>query len=259
MKKLAVGVVFISTLWIRAFGQPPAAPSPHDVAAYVNHLMDVQVGFTKMVPPGWSIEAKEVLRQGRSGQDLVVQYHVFVKGAPSGTLFKEINWPVNQDKPDSPLEGISVGKDGILMCAGRTDEQCGDPTKHDDPIEFTFQPVKGEPARIAFQSPAGTIGTVLVPDPIESKNRGCTLSATRLTSRFELAFISGEGYPPNTDIHYRATSSVTNDLVIHSDEKGVIRFSLIGKPKAGEKTVTMKVKILESSCSPEISYESGKI
>lgn len=41
------------------------------------------------------------------------------------TLFRQVSWPVNADTPSSPMEGISVGKDGILMCAGRTPEECG--------------------------------------------------------------------------------------------------------------------------------------
>ena len=104
-----------------------SATNRNDIAQDVQHLMDLEVGFEQMVPSGMSIEAKEISRQGTSGKDLVVQYHIFVRGVPPDTLFRWIQWPVNADKPSSPLEGISVGKDGILMCAGRTPEQCGDP------------------------------------------------------------------------------------------------------------------------------------
>jgi hypothetical protein len=72
----------------------------------VQQFMDLEVSFEDMVPSGMSIEAKEVSRQGSSGNNLVVQYHIFVKGVPSGVLFQQISWPVNADKPSSPLEGI---------------------------------------------------------------------------------------------------------------------------------------------------------
>lgn len=235
-----------------------SALKPSDVAPLVQRLMDVEVGFDKMVLPGMSIEAKEISRTGKSGDDLVVQYHIFVKGVPANTLFQEISWPVNHDKPFSPLEGISVGKDGILMCAGRTPEQCGDPKKPDDPIEFITKPRKGEPSRVAFIAQDFRIGTVIVPDPIEASDRGCTLNAVRLTSKFELAFISGSGYPPNADVHYRVSGEATNDEVIKSDESGTIRFSMIAYP--GNKTKgTVTVKITESKCSPELSYPWGTI
>jgi hypothetical protein len=230
----------------------------NDLAQRVQHLMDIEVGFEQMVPSGMSIEAKEVSRKGNSGKDLVVQYHIFATGVPPDTLFKFIDWPVNADKPSARLEGVSVGKDGILMCAGRTPEQCGDPKKPDDPIEFTFMPTKGEPSRLVFVSSNVRIGTVIVPDPIEAKDKACTLRAIRLTRTFDLAFLSGTGYPPNTDVHYTVSSEMTSNLVIKSDSNGTIRVSVVpypGKKKQG----TASVKITEAKCSPQVSWEWGPI
>jgi hypothetical protein len=173
------------------------------IAKYVQHLMDIEVGFMNAVPPGTSIDAREISRMGSSNKDLVVQYHIFVKGVPSGVIFRYLNWPVNADQPSVAMEGVTAGRDGILMCAERTPDECGDADKPDDPIEFITKPRRGEPYRVAFISPDLKIGTVLVPDPIEAADKGCTLSAVRLTAKFELAFITGKGYPPNTDIHYR--------------------------------------------------------
>ena len=230
----------------------------NDLAQRVQHLMDIEVGFEQMVPAGMSIEAKEVARTGKSGKDLTVQYHIFVRGVPPDTLFKYIDWPANADKPSVRLEGLSVGKDGILTCAGRTPEQCGDPNKPDDPIEFTAIPMKGEPSRLAFTSSNVKVGIVIVPDPIEANDKGCSLKAIRLTKAFDLAFLSGTGYPPNTDVHYRASSEMTSNSVIKSDSNGTIRVSVIpypGKKKQG----TANVKIAEAKCSPEVSWEWGPI
>lgn len=230
----------------------------NDPAKYVQHLMDIQVGFTQMVPSGMSIEAKEISRKGTSGKDLVVQYHIFVRGVPPNTLFQEIQWPVNADKASAALAGISLGKDGILMCAGRAPDQCGDAKKPDDPVEFITMPRKGEPTRLAFIAPEVKIGTVIVADPIEASDRGCTLNAVRLTPKFELAFISGSGYLPNSDVHYKVTSEMTGEHVIKADDNGTIRVSVI--PYPGKKSKgTATVKITEPKCSPEISYEWGTI
>jgi hypothetical protein len=230
----------------------------NDLGELVQRRMDVEVGFTQMVSPGMSIEAKEISREGKSGDKLIVQYHIFVKGAPSDTLFQEIQWPVTADKPSAALEGISIGKDGILMCAGRSAEQCGDAKKLDDPIEFITMPRKGEPTRIAFVSQNIKIGTVIVPDPVEGHDKSCSLSAVRLTQKFELAFLSGSGYPPNTDVHYRVSSETSSEFIIKSDSNGNIRVSVIpfpGKKSSGKVTV----KVMETKCSPEVSYEWGKI
>ena len=255
--RLTVTVVLV-LLSVGSTASQDSAVKQNDLAELVRHLMDVQVGFTQMVPPGMSIEAKEISREGKSGDNLVVQYHIFVKGAPSDALFQEIQWPVTADKPSAALEGIAIGKDGILMCAGRTPEQCGDAKKLDDRIEFITMPRKGEPTRLAFVSPKIKIGTVIVPDPVETHDKGCSLSAVRLTQKFELAFLSGSGYPANTDVHYRVSSEMTTEFIIKSDSSGNIRVSVIpypGKKSSGRVTV----KITETKCSPEVSYEWGKL
>src|SRR5271165_2186922 len=77
---------------------------------YVQHLMSIHVGFLNGVPPGVSVEVKQVSRTGASGKDLVVKYHIFVRGVPPETLFQELNWPVTAEKPSSELGGISAGK-----------------------------------------------------------------------------------------------------------------------------------------------------
>jgi hypothetical protein len=145
------------------------------------------------------------------------------------------------------------------MCAGRKPEQCGDPAKLDDPIEFTtVNPLKGEPSRFGFISPDVKIGLAIVADPIEATNNGCTLNLKRLSKAFDLAFVSGTGYPPNTDMHYTVSSEMTSNLVIKSDSNGRIRVAVIpypGKKKQG----TATVKITEATCSPQASWDWGPI
>lgn len=254
----SIGTLLFTTLVIAA-AIPQSTPSTQsDIGQRVQHLMDIEVGFEQMVPPGTSIQAKEVSRRGKSGKDLVVQYHIFVTGVPPSTLFRYIDWPVNAEKPTVRLEGISVGKDGVLTCAGRTAEQCGDPRKPDDPIEFTSMPLKGEPSRLAFVSPDVKIGIAIVPDPVAASDKGCTLNAKRMTRAFDLAFVSGDGYAPNSDIPYKVFSEMTSDFVVKADSSGTIRVSVIpfpGKRKEG----TARVKIMQPNCSPELSWNWGPI
>jgi hypothetical protein len=253
-----IGTVLTAFSVIGSVNSQTAPSTQNDIGQRVQHLMDIEVGFEQMVPPGTSIHAKEVSRRGKSGKNLVVQYHVFVTGVPPDTLFKYIDWPVNAEKPSARLEGISLGKDGVLMCAGRTAGQCGNPKNPDDPIEFTSIPLKGEPSRLAFISSDVKIGIVIVPDPVETTDKVCTLTAKRLTKPFDLAFISGTGYDPNADIHYKVSSEMVSDFVVKSDSSGLIRVSVIPFP-AKRKEGTAKVKIMESKCSPEVSWEWGPI
>ncbi len=141
---------------------------------------------TKLSSPGASVRVKEVARQGS-----LVQYHLYVSGLPSNELYTAVSWPVTQAKPSPIMEGVSLGKDGIVMCSGRMPEQCGDSSKKDDPIEFTFNAAKGEPYRLAMVAGDHKVAVVIVPDPIVAKDKGCTLSVERLLPHFELAFFTG--------------------------------------------------------------------
>jgi hypothetical protein len=257
MRRLSV--ILLAIILVASFAKSQdSTAKQNDLSQRVQRLMDIHVGFEQMIPSGTSIEAKEISRTGRSGSDLIVKYHILLKGIPADTLFQYIDWPVNAEKATARLGGISLGKNGILMCAGREPEQCGDPKKPDDPIDFILMPRKGEPTRLAFISKDVKIGTVIVPDPIRADDKGCTLSAVRLTPKFELAFLSGSGYPPNTDLHYRVSSEMTSDFVIKSDSNGTIRVSVI--PYPGKKAKgKVSVKVTESMCFPELSYAWGTI
>ena len=57
---------------------------------------------------------------------------------------------------------------------------------------------------------------------------------------------------------YRTPSETTNDRVVKSDGKGRIMVSLIAND-GGKRTGRMKVNVIEASCSPESSYEWGKL
>jgi hypothetical protein len=252
MFKLAFALASFSILSCPAVAQTPAEKTA--AADLVNHLMNSHIALETMAPTGWSITYKPVSVQRGPNDTVIAQIHIFIHGAPAGTVFKQQVVPVGDDKPATEMEGITLGTDGILMCAGRAPIECGDASNPDDPIEFTSSSIKGEPNRLLFVSAAGTISMVVVPNPISAKDRGCTLSAVRLTPGFELALITGTGYPPNTDIHFIKSPGPSGDQVIHSDQRGVFRLSIIpyGPGKSGG---TTKFKVNAPSCSPELSYD----
>lgn len=255
---LAAALPLILTLGGYAQTLAPA-PAQDKLVTYVNHLMDFHIGVERTVPPGWSITVQPVTMDQAAQGTVDAQVHIFIKGAPPGTVFEQQVVSVGDDQPASVMQGITVGKDGLLVCAGRTPEQCGDPKKPDDPIEFTLQgSLKGEPYRFLFASDAGTIGTVFVVNPVGDRKPGCTLSAVRLTPYFELALITGVGFPPNSDVHYTATPGSTQDSVVRSNALGVVRFSLIPHTDPGQKSGKLKVKIMEKQCPAEVSYDWGK-
>jgi len=207
---------------------------------------------TKLSSPGASVQVKEVARQGST-----VQYHLYVSGLPSNELYTAVSWPVTQKEPSALMEGISLGKDGIVICAGRTPEQCGDSSKKDDPIEFTFNAAKGEPYRLALVAGNNKVAVVIVPDPIMAKDKGCALSVERLLPHFELAFFTGSGFPPNSDVSFESKSyEEKHPINAKADSDGKLQFILMPFVNGRHKGTTT-VKSLGAACSLRIEFEWG--
>jgi len=229
--------------------------------ALAGQLVKLHRAWTTISTKGASIEVKELLRKEAPGAGAVVQYHFYVKGLPEGHLFDYVNWPINQREPQTSLQGISIGKDGILMCAARSPEQCGDLTKKDDPIEFTYIAQKGEPFRIAIvdsENPDTRLTTVLVPDPIETRTKGCSLNVIQLLPKFVLAYLQGSGFPSNTDISFESWSYKENHILSgKTDDSGALQIAMMPNV-AGHDSGTTHVRAMAPDCSPSIEFEWGR-
>ena len=207
---------------------------------------------TKLSSPGASVRVEEVERQGS-----VVQYYLYVSGLPRDRLYSYVTWPVTQAKPSTAMQGISLGKDGIAMCAGRTPEQCGDPSAKDDPIGFAFNPVKGEPYRVALVSQDYRVAIVIVPDPITATDKGCTLSVERLLPRFEVAFFSGSGFPTNIEVSFDSESYGEKRTVkTKTDSDGNLKFAIL-PAVTGHSQGTTTVRAVGLGCSPLLRFDWG--
>jgi len=249
-----------------------------DLAVHAPELMRRQAQFEQMPPPGVTIEAKEISRKGVSGKDLDVRYNIYVKGVPPDSVFRQIQWPVDREKPIPGFVGITINSDGLMMCAGRTPEQCHSSVQLDAPITFAIQkPLKGEPRRSVFITQNLRIPISIIPDPIESVDRGCRLSSIRLSAKFELAMIEGSGFLPNSDVHLRISNDgskmvvvtvdnngrptasapdTSTNIVVKSDSKGAFQTTSL-KNADKEPTGTETVEASTAGCSPKLDYKWG--
>jgi hypothetical protein len=137
------------------------------------------------------------------------------------------------------------------------------------------EPLKGEPRRSIFIAPNLRIAISIVPDPVQSEDKGCKLSAIRLSAKFELANIEGSGFPPNRDVHIRfsddqsagvtvfagdkgitsANAAATN-VVVGADSKGAIQTSTLINTSRNPRGLET-VEVTDPNCSPKIGYEWG--
>ena len=157
---------------------------------------------SEMSTPGASIRVKEVKRE-----ESFVRYNLYVSGLPTDRVYTVLTWPVNSRKPSILLEGVSIGKNGLVMCTGQLRGECTDssPDSHGI-VDFAFSSTKGEPSRLALVAADQRVTVVIVPNPITAKDKGCTLGVERLTPRFEAAYFTGCGYDPDTQVSFEGNS-----------------------------------------------------
>lgn len=253
---LLVGFVTPHHVW----AQEPQTISPdtqQKIASMVKVTSDWMNG--KLSTPGISVVTREVARSNDGGH-LMVQYHAFVTGAPKDQTYGLVSWPINSADPVELIKGLSLGADGIVICAGRAPGQCGDPNKKDDPVELTFYPARGEVNRVALVSEdkKTKIFFAVVPDPIINTSGNCSIEAIRMLPNFEMALVRAKGFQPNEELAYASKSEDESiEKKVKADDSGgyqtVILPSVINRQNG-----TANEKLTGAGCAPEISFKWGK-
>jgi hypothetical protein len=267
--------ILISFLSASSSAQIPNA-SFDDLASRAPELVKLQSEIEQTVPQGVTIAAREVYRAGTPGKDLEVRYNIYVRGVPDDTVFRQVQFPVNPDKAVPGISGITLDRNGLMICAGRTSAECQSGSKVATAVPFIqLQPLKGEPRRSVFLAHGLRIPISLVPDPIQSQVRGCKLSAIRLTAKFELAYIEGSGFTPNRDVHLllsnnqnarvavvdgdgnvSAAHAGDTNVIAAADATGAIQTSALVNT-SGSPTGVETVAVTDPGCNPRVSYPWG--
>jgi hypothetical protein len=213
----------------------------------------------KASSPGTSVDVRETMR-AKDGGRLIVKYNVYVNGASKDQTYALVQWPTNAPGPSEILHGLSISAEGLLVCAGRTPEQCGEADKKDDPVNLTFYPAKGEVQRLALISADqnAKVFFAIVPDPIVQKDKGCSLEVIRLTPKFELALILAKGFQPGEELQLTSNSyNESQDHKQNADSSGEYASALlpfVKNKRTGKTNLTLK----GASCGPALSFEWGE-
>jgi hypothetical protein len=258
--KRALQVFFIMLFAYLPFSQLRASLQDPEAAAKERAWQTVQahVNWARQSTTGARIQAKESARHPDA-----VQYRFFVIGLPSDAMYLAVSWPIDS-APRQVMKGITIGKEGALTCAGNTPEECSNSDQaKDSPIDFTFYPQKGEPYRLMFisqQNPETKVAIVLVPDPIEGKDKGCGISAVRLTPRFELSYITGVGFPPNSDVVFETQSwDEKHDIPRRTDSDGKVDLIMLPGVAGHDKGTTKIRAVVANSCAPSLQFDWGPV
>jgi len=230
-------------------------PGPSTGASLSQALVKQHEGWSnKISTPGASIRVKETGREGSQAR-----YSFYVSGLPNDRVYSVVSWPINQAHPVTVMEGVSIGKDGIVSCTGRLEGECTDPSgDSDNAVDFSFNSLSGEPNRLALVSGDQRAAVIVVPNPITASDKGCTLSAERLTPHFEIAFFTGSGYPQDANILFDSESyGEKHRLETTADHEGKIHFAMLPFV-SGHPHGTTHIKAAATGCSPGLKFDWGQ-
>ena len=125
-----------------------------------------------------------------------VQLPRFGSAERSIRVYSVVSWPISQAHPATVMEGVSLGKDGIVSRTGRLDGECtfslGD---NDIAVDFIFNSLSGEPNRLALVDGDERAAVIVVANPITASDKGCTITVKRLMPQLKVAFFAGSEYP----------------------------------------------------------------
>jgi hypothetical protein len=241
---------------------PPAfsAQQQIDVPKIATELTDATRVWmdSKPTTPGVSGTLREKDRTSQDGR-LKVAYNMVIEGAPKDQIYELIAWPINSRRPIEQMRGLSIGADGVVVCAGKTPDQCvGE--KEDDPVNLALSPAPGEVARFALISTdqKTKVFLAVVPDPIASKSGTCSVEVIRLMPQFALAMVRARGYAANEHLVFSSKSydEAHQDNMV-ADANGNFLSAFLPAVK-GQKHGKTTLSVKGGSCTASTSFEWGE-
>jgi len=238
--------------------QAKATPADPKGEKELEKIVRTHAGWSKINSPGISIELREIKVEPVPGRKMKVTYQLLAHGIPPDELLDVVQWPITAAEPSTMLHGASVLPSGLLACAGRKPGQCGDTSKPDDVLEFALTgPTPGEPLRVAVANKRLRATAIAIPLPIEGSDNGCTLSAVRLLPNFEIAYITGTGFPPNSEVHLDSLSLDEKlDQIFKTDANGNLGFVHLPSVE-GHDSGTATIWSRDPKCQPSVRFDWG--
>jgi hypothetical protein len=205
-------------LAIALYGQTAAAPAdpagsagqvPEKIMKMLNSQVVWDNGFNHPTGPRLHfVKVDEVTRpEGR-----FIRYRIYADKVPEGAPYILEGWTIGKDLADLNVlsNAVYVNRKGLLLTRKpNPDEEDRDTVGQDAEYDLGVQAADGEPLRFVLRSPDNKVlvpGT-LVPFPIESKDKDCTLSARLATPDAQAVLIEGDGFAPSTQVLVQSNSA----------------------------------------------------
>jgi hypothetical protein len=224
----------------------------------LEQILRWQISFgSNSVSTGAKIQLQELNRQ-RLGDRTFVKYRPVISGVPAKGPYALMRWGLD-DSLHSVIKGFSLRGDGTLICPGTTGAVC-DLANPDEPFELNFFGAQGEELRLSLTTidgnPLATMSTT--PFPLQSKEKGCKLSAVLLMPNAVAIYIEGEGFTPNATVSFATNSSGEKKELVHqADAHGNLLFVILPST-IGRDSGTITIRPDAGPCHPQVTVPWGK-
>jgi hypothetical protein len=187
----------------------PASQLPPALARMLNTQVVWDNGFNR--PSGPRLRFQKVDEVTRP-QGHFTRYRIYAQGVQEGVPYILAAWTIDTgvDGLHVLSDAVYVNRKGLLLTRKpNPEEEDRDTVAEDAEYDLGVQAANGEPMRLVLKNADNTLlvpGT-LVPFPVESKDKNCKLSAMLAEPEGEAILISGEGFPPNSEVIVQGSSA----------------------------------------------------
>jgi hypothetical protein len=187
----------------------PASQLPPNVVQMLNSQAVWDSGFNHPKGPRLRFaKLDEVTRP----EGHFTRYRIYADRVQEGTPYILAAWSIGTSLEDLHVlsSAVYINRKGLLLTRKpNPDEEDRETVAEDAEYDLGVQAADGEPLRFVLRSADNKVlapGT-LVPFPIQSTDKGCKLSAMLASPDGEAILISGEGFPPNTEVWVQGNSA----------------------------------------------------
>jgi len=239
-------------------GPPNIQRLPPEQLAKIQKLANLQKNFGKnMNSPGVVLSLKEIDRT-RTADRTLVKYFLYANGLRKNTTYTIFQVQIDGSIIKT-LDGVTLGVDGMSICAGRAGTCKG--SGPDDPIALVFFAGKGEPKRLALVSDDEAHlkgGVAVIPFPNSTTHNGCRLESVLGTPNGELTFLQGSGFEPDSELLIDSGSYDEKHHDTARAEADGSYFAVAMPNVVGKKSGTDTWEVKAKKCNPKLTFPWGE-
>ncbi|GGG95673.1 hypothetical protein GCM10011586_08450 [Silvibacterium dinghuense] len=225
-------------------------------------IQQIAVAMNKWGPEdsttGNALTLKEVNR-AKVGDATQITYQLQATGFTPDMKLNLLRWPLNS-AIGTVMDGVVINAAGIAVCDEAVTSSCTKVVKPQAPVEVTVSVAKGEAVRLALTTgdKKHIAAASLVPFPIRSEDRGCSLEIIRGAKDDELVLVRGDGFKDVANFNGGSESfGEKHPITGKPTADGHIAVAItpwVQGHDAGDTVIYAQT----STCSPTVSFHWGK-